>query len=460
MKGKTDKKPLAPLMRKSMLTVLGLSIALPLGGSLPQATADAGHEQVYIKGPVLNDRIVWLNDSSDNLDAELANIFVNQSEVSIDLSQHFPAHFFKDISASSDNPQVAQAYVSDNRLYVVPAKAGTVSIKLTARHVVSDEEVSDYIKLYVDKQGDVNNDGKVNSSDAVEIIQHIRNDVPQFSGISNLRLNRLDVDRDGEVQWSDVRTLMEKYTIKQLGAENKNVVLTFEQATDAPYALNGKIVGDLNVGSVLNSWFEYYDFDNPNDIPGNTIYQWYRSSDADGLNKTAISQATTSNYTITSEDENKYIYLEVTPFTSYGRQGKKLLIPAAGSVNKDGLNDFIQSLSPPNGSIGVEVNGTIEATYKKTLNPNVLGEFVIKELSSGDIVANYFIPQDYEIRDNKLLINLKNLLPNTTYSVEIPQNVIYVLNDDDLPTGAVSTGFEPGEVPWTFTTKEGELPPP
>lgn len=389
VKGKTDKKQLAPLMKKSMLTVLGLSIALPFGGSLPQATADAGPEQVFIKGSVLNDRIVWLNNSSDNFDTGLTDIWVNHSEVSIDLSQHFPINYFKDFSASSDNPQVAQAYVSNNRLYVIPSKAGTVNIKLTARHAVSDEEVSDYIRLYVNKQGDVNNDGKVNSTDAVEILRYIRNEVVQRSSISNLRLNRLDVDRDGEVQWSDARILMEKYTIKQLGAENKNVVLTFEQATDAPYALNGKIMGDMNIGSVLTSRFEYYDFDNPTDAPGNTIYQWYRSSDAEGLNKTEIAQATTRDYTITSEDENKYLFLESTPFTSFGRKGNKLLIPASGSVTKDGLNDFIQSLSPPNGSVGVEVNGTIEVTYKKTLNPYAMDEFMIKELSSGNIVATY-----------------------------------------------------------------------
>ncbi|MDQ0172956.1 dockerin type I domain-containing protein [Paenibacillus tundrae] len=450
MKGKTDKKTLAPLMRKSMLTVLGLSIAIPLGGSIPQATADAGHEQVFIKGPVLNDRIVWLNNSSDNLDTGLTDIWVNHSEVSIDLSQHFPINYFKDLSASSDNPQVAQAYVSSNRLYVVPSKTGTVNIKLTARHAVSDEEVSDYIRLYVNKQGDVNNDGKVNSTDVVEILRYIRNEMVQRSSISNLKLNRLDVDRDGEVQWSDARILMEKYTIKQLGAENKNVVLTFEQATDAPYALNGKIMGDMNVGSVLTSSFEYYDFDNPTDTPGNSIYQWYRSSDAEGLNKIAISQATTRDYTITSEDENKYLFLEITPFTSFGRQGNKLLIPASGAVNAE---EDIVSLSPANESIQVKMNDDLVVTYKRPIFSTELGgSIVIKEWPSGENAVIYTEPFGFSIQGNQLSIHPTNLEPDTQYSVEIPNDLV-LIGDEDNHDSAKGTGTEDGMKSWVFKTE-------
>ncbi|WP_433747477.1 S-layer homology domain-containing protein [Paenibacillus amylolyticus] len=91
--------------------------------------------------------------------------------------------------------------------------------------------------------------------------------------------------------------------------------IIFGQA--APQALNVSITGTAQVGSTLNGSYTYQDKDS--DAEGKSTFQWYRSVDALGTNKTAIPNAATLSYTLQAADIGKYISFEVTPIAQTGK---------------------------------------------------------------------------------------------------------------------------------------------
>ncbi len=69
-------------------------------------------------------------------------------------------------------------------------------------------------------------------------------------------------------------------------------------------------------GATLTGNYCYNDAEN--DLQGTSTYKWYRADDASGLNETAISGATSTNYTVTVGDQSKYLRFAVTPIAQTG----------------------------------------------------------------------------------------------------------------------------------------------
>src|SRR5690606_35671446 len=78
-----------------------------------------------------------------------------------------------------------------------------------------------------------------------------------------------------------------------------------------PTVANVAFSGILQVGEILTGSYDFTDADTDAD---QSTYQWYRSDDAAGTNKTAIGSATAVSYTLVENDEDTYISFEVTPF--------------------------------------------------------------------------------------------------------------------------------------------------
>ncbi|WP_339309258.1 dockerin type I domain-containing protein [Paenibacillus sp. FSL k6-2145] len=338
MKGKQNKKRLKPILKKSMLTALGLGIALPIGGTLPQANAGAIGAEITISRPVLNEDIRWLNRSSEDSNqhslVSYTPIEALDKTVIIDLNTHFPLNAYDSVGASSDDDSVARVYVNnENKLVIIPYKWGKINIELKANYTLSGEPVKDNFELYISKQGDVNNDGKVNSADAAALLKHLRNEFNRRS-YSAVEMNRMDVNRDGEVFWSDPQALLEGYAVTELGAKDNRYVLTFKQVDDAPYALNAQLIGEMKTGVKITSTVEYFDADG--DYPNTTLYQWYQGSDATGEGKTEIAEATGSEYTITTSDLGKYLFLEITPQSTSDEQFRGRTVTIVGKQAVEG----------------------------------------------------------------------------------------------------------------------------
>ncbi|WFA87401.1 dockerin type I domain-containing protein [Paenibacillus amylolyticus] len=463
MKGKQNKKRLKPILKKSMLTALGLGIALPIGGTLPQANAGEIGQEIKISQPVLSEYIHWLSRSSQDSNqhslVSYTPIEVLDQTVIIDLNTHFPLNAYDSVDASSNDNTVARVYVNnENKLVVIPYTRGKINIELKANYTLSGEPVKDNFELYISKQGDVNNDGKVNSADAAALLKHLRNELNRRS-YSAVEMNRMDVDRDGGVFWSDPQALLKGYAGAKLGAKDNRYVLTFKQVDDTPYALNAQLIGEMKTGVKITSTVEYFDADG--DYPNTTLYQWYQGSDATGANKTEIAEATSSEYTITASDVGKYIFLEVTPrsISDEQPQGRTVMIGSKEAVvTKQG---FIQSLSPSNLSTGVDVNAPLIVTYNQPIKANTNGyaRIVIKNLTTNQEEASYMIMMGsgYAIDGNTVTISNPTLKYSSDYSIEIINGAFMATADNASMPGTV---VEQEGVPWTFTTKEGPPPPP
>jgi hypothetical protein len=74
------------------------------------------------------------------------------------------------------------------------------------------------------------------------------------------------------------------------------------------------ISGTLGVGRVLNAEYEYYDLEN--DPEGGTVITWFRATDESGTSEVEIHEGT--EYTVTLEDEDKYLRIQVTPGAASG----------------------------------------------------------------------------------------------------------------------------------------------
>ncbi|APO45538.1 hypothetical protein BS614_16950 [Paenibacillus xylanexedens] len=322
MKGKQNKKRLKPILKKSMLTALGLGIALPIGGTLPQANAGAIGPVINISRPVLNDGIKWLSYSSEQNDPsfvpDVPIEVTSNNTVRINLSTHFRSDEFNTLTASSDDSSIAEVYVETRQdenmptptstLVVIPYKSGKINIELKAKYTVSDvpETVTDNFELYISKKGDVNADGKVNSLDAADLLDYLRNMVSR-RGFSYVEMNRMDVDRNAEPALGDMNVLLQGYKGKTLGGENNDYVLTFQQVDDAPYVLNGQLKDYM--GNSIATDYDLMDVDG--DYINTPSYQWYRATDPSGEDRVLIEGEIAEQYTVKDEDEGYYLVLEV-----------------------------------------------------------------------------------------------------------------------------------------------------
>ena len=82
-----------------------------------------------------------------------------------------------------------------------------------------------------------------------------------------------------------------------------------------PVASNISIDGTMAVCKTLTGKYDYSDPEN--DVEDHTFFQWFRANAPDA-EKTEIPGANTLTYTLTPEDEGKYIFFEVTPQAKTG----------------------------------------------------------------------------------------------------------------------------------------------
>ena len=129
--------------------------------------------------------------------------------------------------------------------------------------------------------------------------------------------------------------------------------LSFNQP---PYATNVYQSGSSVIGSTLTGNYTYNDADN--DPQGTTVFKWYRADDASGLNETAISGATSTNYTITTDDMSKYLRFSVTPVAQTGATpGIEVKATSFSSLSTCGTSPF---------SVNHQVSGGVAPENKTT----------------------------------------------------------------------------------------------
>jgi hypothetical protein len=97
----------------------------------------------------------------------------------------------------------------------------------------------------------------------------------------------------------------------------KSIVQVKVGANQPPTATNLSISGDLIVGQTLMGHYTYRDAEK-NEESG-TTFKWYTADNASGTaNKTLIGSSSSNSYTLTGQENGKYIVFEVEPRAAVG----------------------------------------------------------------------------------------------------------------------------------------------
>ncbi len=129
----------------------------------------------------------------------------------------------------------------------------------------------------------------------------------------------------------------------------------FDPPEVGPIADFVEITGTTEVGEVLTGSYEYND---PSELPeSGSTYQWYRL-DSEFDIPVAIDGATAQTYTLTNDDENKFIVFEVTPSngTDTGNPTPSLPVGSIGTGSGGGGGG---GNNPPTVS-NLNISGTLE----------------------------------------------------------------------------------------------------
>lgn len=127
---------------------------------------------------------------------------------------------------------------------------------------------------------------------------------------------------------------------------------------DAPTAASVSFTGTLLYDRALTGTYTYNDMEN--DLENGTTFQWYRSDEALGTNKTAINGATLPTYTLTNDDQGKFISFEVTPndgITTGGAFESGLFGPVDVDTDNDGVTDSMDECPGTPAGEPVDLNG-------------------------------------------------------------------------------------------------------
>ncbi|UHQ18745.1 hypothetical protein LVB87_11170 [Lysobacter sp. KIS68-7] len=139
------------------------------------------------------------------------------------------------------------------------------------------------------------------------------------------------------------------------GVATSAVTLTAVTMT-APTAAP-EITGTLKTHQLLTGHANYHDAEN--DVPGAHQYKWYTATDAEGTDRTPIPGATSDTFTLTGEEQGKYLVFEVTPVstkaptTGVPKRAVTALVP--GTEPRITSLDFVGTFA-----VGQELVGTYD----------------------------------------------------------------------------------------------------
>ena len=222
---------------------------------------------------------------------------------------------------------------------------------------------------------------------------------------------------------------------------------TASQPNTAPVASSVSIAGSLEANLELTGSYNYSDADT--DAESGSALQWFVADDATGSNRTAISGATSSTFTLTSSEVGKYITFAVTPNDGTDA-GTRVLAAYAGPVEAAVIPTLV-STSPVDGAIDILKDANLSLTLSEdvtagtgniTLTP-VNGTATVIDVTSAEVT----------ILGTDVTINpASDLLEGEFYTVTFDATAFVDANGNN------STGLT-NETTWNFTVKEANVAP-
>ncbi len=128
-----------------------------------------------------------------------------------------------------------------------------------------------------------------------------------------------------------------------------------------PVAIDLSISGTAEVYHEITGTYTYQDINE--DPEGISLFQWYKADDENGTGRTSIFGAVETTYTLTEEDEGKYIFFEVTPFATSG-------ILKGAESESEASNEIAASTAAAPVASDVYISGIFETGQELTGNYN------------------------------------------------------------------------------------------
>ncbi|WP_420385460.1 MBG domain-containing protein [Roseivirga sp.] len=242
-------------------------------------------------------------------------------------------------------------------------------------------------------------------SDYDDFALDVNSQIPMASNTSYTLSGNATFDISGTATFADFNTGVYSGTFEgvQSGFANFStsdiiIEVVLVDPITGPTASNVSFSGGLVVGTELTGSYSYADL---GDGENGSTYQWYRSDDNSGSNRTAISGATTTTYTLTNDDVNKYISFEVTPSdgTETGDASESSI---SGPVKEPLAVQSIQRQNP----IAAQVEAS-SVTFRVTFNDDVINvstdDFSLNSTTGGTVSSVSQISASvYDITVNSL----------------------------------------------------------
>lgn len=166
-----------------------------------------------------------------------------------------------------------------------------------------------------------------------------------------------------------------------------------------PIVTNVAFSGTLQVGEILTGNYNFADADTDAD---QSTYQWYRSDDVIGTNKTVIGGATAISYTLIENDEDTYINFEVTPYdgTDFGIEAESDLL---GPVLSETLS--ISEIEFSEKSISIYPNPVTSFVIVSNLQQSQISNVQIYDIKGSliDKINFSILNLDYKLSTENLL---------------------------------------------------------
>lgn len=146
-------------------------------------------------------------------------------------------------------------------------------------------------------------------------------------------------------------------------SENYDWSFQTEMASNqAPTATVQTTTGTTTLGSVLTGHYTYSD--NESDLEGTSTFKWYRGTLSNGSNKSVITGATASTYTLVEADIGLYNFFEVTPVAQTGTITGTPVVSAGLNIPVPAPPAILVSASNTQNSISFTANSTLSTeTY-------------------------------------------------------------------------------------------------
>ena len=146
-----------------------------------------------------------------------------------------------------------------------------------------------------------------------------------------------------------------------------DAVIITEKPNEPPVAAAPGLVGDPVVSTTLEATYTYDDAED--DPEGATRFRWFRTTNAQGANRTVIPGATSSDYLVSAADLGFWLRVEITPIAQSGAlSGAPVELSTAFPVQAQaGGEPPVVTTQPIGGAYQIGERATLDVAYASDL---------------------------------------------------------------------------------------------